>query len=158
MTARASLTQEVPGAAGDRLVAEARGPRAHQAVLFEISLKNETAMKNQKASGGAISVAVAVGGAAGVMVIGAMAGGGDVGASLSNAGGMIAGAHDREHRHRQYRRAHLPCIAECAGGRALHRTARGCVEPLGLRSPSSVRRASVWGPHRRGRRRRGSHR
>lgn len=136
MTARAWLTQEKHLEQQVIDLSLKHGvPCAHTKLCaFEISLKNETAMKNQKASGGAVSVAkYAVGGAAGVMVIGAMAGGfGDVGASLSNAGGMIAnagsmigsidiGGIDVPD---------LSCIAECAADAPCIEPIMGCVEPL----------------------------
>ena len=136
MTARAWLTEEryLENQVID-LSLKHGVPCAHTKLCaFEISLKNETAMKNQKASGGAVSVAkYAVGGAAGVMVIGAMAGGfGDVGASLSNAGGMIAGAGSiiGSIDIGSFDVPDLSCIAECAADAPCIEPLAACVEPV----------------------------
>ena len=136
MTARAWLTEEryLENQVID-LSLKHGVPCAHTKLCaFEISLKNETAMKNQKASGGAVSVAkYAVGGAAGVMVIGAMAGGfGDVGASLSNAGGMISGAGSiiGSIDIGSFDVPDLSCIAECAADAPCIEPLAACVEPV----------------------------
>jgi len=136
MTARAWLTQEKHLEQQVIDLSLKHGvPCAHTKLCaFEISLKNETAMKNQKAGGGAVSVAkYAVGGAAGVMVIGAMAGGfGDVGASLSNAGGMIAGAGSMigSIDIGGFDVPDLSCIAECAADAPCIEPLVACVEPV----------------------------
>jgi hypothetical protein len=136
MTARAWLTQEQHLEQQVIDLSLKHGvPCAHTKLCaFEISLKNETAMKNQKAGGGAVSVAkYAVGGAAGVMVIGAMAGGfGDVGASLSNAGGMIAGAGSMigSIDIGGFDVPDLSCIAECAADAPCIEPLVACVEPV----------------------------
>ena len=136
MTARAWLTQEQYMEQQVIDLSLKHGvPCAHTKLCaFEISLKNETAMKNQKASRGAVSVAkYAVGGAAGVMVIGAMAGGfGDIGASLSNAGGMIAGAGSMigSIDIGGLDVPDLSCIAECAADAPCIEPLVACVEPV----------------------------
>jgi hypothetical protein len=110
-------------------------PCAHTKLCaFEISEKNEAAMKDAKKGGNAVSYAkYAVGGAAGVMVIGALAGAdfGDVGASLANASGAVAGlgqvlgSIDLG----SFDVPDFGCIADCAANAPCLEPLLSCVEP-----------------------------
>jgi hypothetical protein len=144
MTARAWLTREqVLEKEVIDLSLKHGVPCAHTKLCaFEISLKNETEMKNKKArsGGAAISVAkYAVGGAAGVMVIGALAGAdfGDVGASLANVPGMVQGFGSilANIDIGDFDIPDMSCVAECAGSAPemcapVVENAAACVEPL----------------------------
>ena len=98
MTAKAWLTEEKVLEQQVKAMSLEHGvPSVHTKLCaFEINPKKEAEMRqSQKSGGGAMNVAkYAAGGAAGVMVLGALAGAsfGDVGASMSNAAAILPGA------------------------------------------------------------------
>lgn len=136
MTAKAWLTQEqVLEREVIELSLKHNVPCAHTKLCaFEISLKNEQSLADAKKGGGAISYAkYAVGGAAGMMMIGAMAGAdfGDVAGSLSNASGAVmgVGAMIGSIDLGDFDVPDFGCIAECAANAPCLEPLLSCAEP-----------------------------